>query len=129
MKRFGKILYCSSMSLQLGHFSHTLSTNIAILIFANLFHGTAKYAFWTITLQNNMVALNQNFNRVPLIHLIPFTKGFRQNNSAKLIHFANYTSRLHLTHTFPIQLIHDISIPLIISIQNCRILLIINKFL
>ncbi|AKG34024.1 hypothetical protein VK70_05065 [Paenibacillus durus ATCC 35681] len=98
-------IFCLSVSLQLGHFAQTLAANITFLIFANLVHGTAKYAFGTITLQNNMIALNQNFNRVPLIHLIPFTKGFRQNNSAELIHFAHYTSRLHLTHTFPIQLI------------------------
>ena len=35
----------------------------------------------TVALQNNMVALYQNFNRITFIHLIPFTQRLRQNNS------------------------------------------------
>lgn len=91
--RFVRITHRLRGLLQIVQVSYACSAKITFFKLSNAFHRRTKNAARTITLQNNVVALYQNFYRVPFIHLVSFAQGFRQNNATKLIHFSNNACR------------------------------------
>lgn len=83
---------------EMRHLIHAWRTYVSFLEFSDSIHRPAEYALWTVALQNNMVALHQNFDRIPLVHLVTFSQRFGQHNTSQLIDFTDYTGRFHLFH-------------------------------
>ncbi len=94
------ILRCffARLANEMRHLIHAWRTYVSFLELSDSIHGPAEYALRTVALQNNMVALHQNFDRIPLVHLVTFSQRFGQHNASQLIDFTDYSGRFHLFH-------------------------------
>lgn len=59
---------------QLAHFDQALIANGPLFEVAYAFHRSAEYTFRPVTLQNDVIPLNQNLDGISLVHLISLAK-------------------------------------------------------
>jgi hypothetical protein len=89
---------CRTLPLQanLRHLLEAIDANMFFPVLGDPVHVAAKHAFGAITLQQDMIAGNQYFDGVALIHFVSFPQRFGQNDAAQLVDLAHYASRSHL---------------------------------
>jgi hypothetical protein len=68
---------------------------VAFLEFRDPIHIAAKDALWTVSFQNNVIALHQNFHWVSFVHLIALAQRFRKDDTPQLVDFSYYPRWLH----------------------------------
>jgi hypothetical protein len=90
-----RAIWCSggTFVLEPVHFFQASGAHITLFEVADTFHRSAKNAAGPVSFQYDMVSLDQNFYRIPFIHLITFAERFRQHNTPQLIHFPYYACR------------------------------------
>jgi len=88
------------LTLQKTHLAHTLGAYGTFLEFLHLVHGAAEYTFGTVPFKDNVIALNEYFNGVALVHQISFAQRFGKHNTSKLVYFSYNTCRFHHIHLF-----------------------------
>ena len=86
------------LSPHMNHILRASRAQVTLLKFMHVLHRGAEYAPWTITLQNDVIALNENFDRIPFVHLISFAQRFGKHNAPQLIYLTYYTCRFHCIH-------------------------------
>jgi hypothetical protein len=89
----GKGCFVGLRLLQIPHFLQASLAYVPFLELADAFHGSAKHAAGTIALENDVIPLDQNFDRIAFIHLVSFPKRFGKHDPPQLIDLANYACR------------------------------------
>ncbi|KKC47444.1 hypothetical protein VE23_10250 [Paenibacillus sp. D9] len=85
----------SRSAAQMLHLAHAFRAQITFLEISHLLHRSAEDAARTISLQNDVIPLNEDFHRISFVHLVTLAQGFGQHYAAQLVDLSYDSSRFH----------------------------------